>query len=75
MSDTENKEVQVENQEVQTKENQNQEAQPKELSAIEQRAIEMGWRPQEEFNGDEEDFIDAKEFVRRKNIKQSLIIS
>lgn len=66
MSDTENKEVQVENQEVQTEENQNQEAQPKELSAIEQKAIEMGWRPQEDFDGDEEDFIDAKEFVRRK---------
>jgi type II secretory pathway component PulM len=35
-------------------------------SAIEQRAMEMGWRPKEEFNGDEDDFIDAKEFVRRK---------
>jgi hypothetical protein len=34
--------------------------------AIEQRALEMGWRPKEEFDGDEADFIDAKEFVRRK---------
>ena len=38
---------------------------PKELSPIEQKAIEMGWRPQEEFDGDPDDFIDAKEFVRR----------
>lgn len=36
------------------------------LSAIEQKAIEMGWRPKEEFDGDETDFIDATEFVRRK---------
>ena len=33
---------------------------------IETRALEMGWRPKEEFDGNEEDFIDAKEFVRRK---------
>ena len=36
------------------------------VDPIEQRAIEMGWRPKEEFDGDEVDFIDAKEFVRRK---------
>lgn len=41
------------------------ESQPQ-LSAIEQKAIEMGWRPKEEFDGDETDFIDATEFVRRK---------
>lgn len=39
---------------------------PVELSPIEQRAVEMGWRPKENFEGDEDDFIDAKEFVRRK---------
>ena len=39
---------------------------PKELSPIEQKAMEMGWRPIEEFSGDEVDFIDAKEFVARK---------
>ncbi len=39
---------------------------PRELSAVEQKALEMGWRPKEEFDGDEEDFIDATEFVRRK---------
>ena len=38
----------------------------KEPDAFEQRAIEMGWRPKEEFDGDDESFIDAKEFVRRK---------
>lgn len=37
-----------------------------EPSPIEQKALEMGWRPKDEFDGDEEDFIDAKEFVRRK---------
>jgi hypothetical protein len=35
------------------------------LSAIEQKALEMGWRPREEFDGDDETFIDAKEFVNR----------
>lgn len=33
---------------------------------VELKAIEMGWRPKEEFSGDEADFIDAKEFVGRK---------
>jgi len=37
-----------------------------ELSPIEQKAMEMGWRPLAEFSGDEVDFIDAKEFVARK---------
>ena len=36
------------------------------LDPTEARALEMGWRPKEEFDGAEEDFIDAKEFVRRK---------
>lgn len=36
------------------------------LSPVEQKAMEMGWRPKEEFNGDEADFIPADEFVRRK---------
>lgn len=39
---------------------------PVERDPIEQRALDMGWRPKEEFDGAEEDFIDAKEFVRRK---------
>lgn len=32
---------------------------------VELKAMEMGWRPKEEFDGNEDDFIDAKEFVRR----------
>jgi hypothetical protein len=43
-----------------------EEAKAPEPSAIESRAMEMGWRPKEEFAGDEDDFIDAKEFVRRQ---------
>jgi len=39
---------------------------PVEPSPIEQRALEMGWRPKEEFDGEEADFIPAEEFVRRK---------
>lgn len=48
--------------------NQEQLEQPPEPkhSEVELRAMEMGWRPKEEYNGDEENFIDAKEFVRRK---------
>ena len=38
----------------------------KQLSPIEEKALEMGWRPQEEWDGEPEDFIDAKEFVRRQ---------
>jgi len=33
---------------------------------VELKALEMGWRPKDEFDGDEVDFIDAKEFVGRK---------
>lgn len=51
-------------QETQVVEGQEQEA--PQLTEIEQRALEMGWRPQSEFNGDAVDFIDAKEFVNRK---------
>lgn len=40
--------------------------QEKTYSEVEQRALEMGWRPREEFAGEDEDFIDAKEFVARK---------
>ncbi len=46
-------------------ENQEQEQQPT-LTPIEEKAISMGWRPKERFEGDEEEFIDAKEFVRRQ---------
>lgn len=40
--------------------------QASELSPMEQQALEMGWRPREEFEGTDDEFIDAKEFVRRK---------
>lgn len=37
-----------------------------EPSELEQRAVSMGWRPKDDFHGNEDDFIDAKEFVRRQ---------
>lgn len=37
----------------------------REYSAIEIKAIEQGWIPKEEFDGDTSEFIDAPEFVRR----------
>lgn len=40
--------------------------QKEELSNIEKQALEMGWRPKEEWDGAEEEFIDAQEYVRRK---------
>lgn len=46
--------------------NQENTEQVNEPSPIEQRALDMGWRPKEEWDGPEEDFIDAKEFVRRQ---------
>jgi hypothetical protein len=39
-----------------------------EYSAVEVQAMELGWRPREEFQGDESLFIDAKEFVGRKSL-------
>lgn len=33
---------------------------------MEQKALSMGWRPKEEFHGDEDDFIDARAFVQRQ---------
>lgn len=37
-----------------------------------ERAIELGWRPQEEWSGAPEDFIDAKEFVRRQPLFEKI---
>jgi hypothetical protein len=37
----------------------------REYSPVEQKAIEQGWRPKEEFSGDPDSFIEAAEFVRR----------
>lgn len=36
------------------------------VSEIEQRALELGWRPRDEFAGTDDEFVDAKEFVRRQ---------
>ena len=47
-------------------EEQVQEQQAPELSPLEQQALSMGWKPREEFSGSDDEFIDAKEFVRRK---------
>lgn len=43
-----------------------QKVEERQYSPIEQKAMELGWRPKEEFSGDEEAFIDAKEFVNRQ---------
>lgn len=37
----------------------------KPLSRVQEEAISQGWVPREEFQGDEDEFIDAAEFVRR----------
>ena len=49
--------------EVPVQEGQHEENKP---SPIEDQALEMGWKPREEFAGTDDEFIDAKEFVRRK---------
>lgn len=45
-----------------------------EHSEIELKAMEMGWRPKEEFSGNEEEFIDAKEFVRRQPLFDKIAV-
>lgn len=52
--------------EQQVQEPQTQEPQAPEVSEIEKKARAMGWRGRDAWNGPEEDFIDAAEFVRRK---------
>ena len=42
-------------------------AQQKPVSKYETQAIEMGWRPETEWEGDPEDFVPAKEYVQRKS--------
>lgn len=39
---------------------------------VELKAMEMGWRPKEQFEGSEDDFIDAKEFVRRQPLFEKI---
>lgn len=50
--------------EIEVQEPQEGTPQEKEYSPIELKALEMGWNP--DFEGDEADFVDAKEFVGRK---------
>jgi len=38
---------------------------PEDQQVVEQEAKEVGWRPQEEFQGDPEKWVDAAEFLRR----------
>jgi len=58
-------EVLKEGEQIETPEGGEQQ-QAQEPSPIEQQAMSMGWRPREEFDGSDDEFIDAKEFVRRK---------
>lgn len=43
----------------------NEEPEVHEYSAVEKEAMDQGWRPKEEFEGDPDRFIDAPEFLRR----------
>lgn len=42
------------------------------IPEVEQEARAMGWRPKEEFEGDESDWIEAEEFVGRAPLYQNL---
>lgn len=52
-----------ENQEVQTPDLEAQ--QTPQLSDVEQRAVELGWKPESEFKGDKSEFRSAREFLER----------
>lgn len=49
-----------------------QEQEAPEVSPIETRARELGWRPKEEFGGDEDNFVEAKEFVNRQPLFEKI---
>lgn len=57
--------------EIQGTENQEVQQESKSDPFVE-RATELGWRPQEEWTGAPEDFIDAKEFVRRQPLFEKI---
>lgn len=59
----------IENQETNVPEQQQEE---KQYSPVELKAIEQGWRPKEEFDGEPERFIDAAEFIRRGELFQKI---
>lgn len=46
--------------------------QEKQYSEIELKAIDQGWIPKEEFDGDPSEFIDAPEFVRRGELFEKI---
>lgn len=70
MSEQEN--TQVEEQAPETGAEETQQTTTPELSSVEQKALEMGWRPKSDFEGDEDDFIDATEFVGRKPLFEKI---
>ncbi len=43
-----------------------------EYTPIQLKAMEQGWKPKEEFEGDEAEFIDAPEFVRRGELFEKI---
>lgn len=51
---------------VEVKEEVNETPQEEKTDPFEEKARELGWRGKEDWDGAEEDFIDAKEFVRRQ---------
>lgn len=59
-----NKEDYIEDEDIDTEE--------EELDEVTQEAISMGWRPKEEYEGPEEDWIDAAEFVGRAPLYNNL---
>lgn len=44
------------------------ETEEREFSEIEQKALSMGWKPKEEFEGNPDDWRDAKEYVDRDSL-------
>jgi hypothetical protein len=64
--------TQVEEQVVETTPEGAEQVQEPQYTEIEQRALDMGWRPKDNFEGSEDDFIDAKEFVRRKPLFEKI---
>jgi hypothetical protein len=49
-----------------------QEPTQKEFSSAEQKAMEQGWKPQEDYEGDPDKWVDAKEFLRRGELFEKI---
>jgi hypothetical protein len=60
------------NDELNVDQKQEPENTPEQKDIFVERAMELGWRPEEEWQGPPEDFIDAKEFVRRKPLFEKI---